>query len=48
MGHVYVGACNSYFAHPVCCAAAYATIKHILDIDLVKHVQVCVFTVYPA
>ena len=26
---------STYFAHPVCCAAGYATLKHIVDINLV-------------
>jgi len=29
----------TYIAHPVACAAAYETVKHIMDIDLVSHVQ---------
>ncbi|CAB9518434.1 phosphohydroxy-L-lysine phospho-lyase [Seminavis robusta] len=30
---------STYSAHPVCCAAAYATLQHILQIDLVEHVR---------
>ena len=34
-----VGYGSTYFAHPVCCAAAYATLKHILKTNLVSHVR---------
>ncbi|KNC78180.1 hypothetical protein SARC_09376 [Sphaeroforma arctica JP610] len=30
---------STYSAHPLSCAVAYATVKHILDIDLCTHVQ---------
>jgi adenosylmethionine-8-amino-7-oxononanoate aminotransferase len=29
----------TYVAHPVACAAAYETVKHIMEIDLVSHVK---------
>ena len=34
-----VGYGSTYFAHPVCCAAGYATLKHIVDTNLVDHVR---------
>ena len=34
-----VGYGSTYFAHPVCCAAAYATLKHILKTNLGSHVR---------
>jgi taurine---2-oxoglutarate transaminase len=30
---------STYFAHPVCCAAGYETVKHILEHDIVGQVQ---------
>jgi taurine--2-oxoglutarate transaminase len=34
-----VGYGSTYFAHPVCCAVAYATLQHILQTNLVAHVK---------
>jgi taurine---2-oxoglutarate transaminase len=34
-----IGYGSTYSAHPVCCAAAYATLQHILQINLVEHVK---------
>ncbi len=30
---------STYFAHPVCCAVAYETLKYTIDNDIVGHVQ---------
>ena len=34
-----VGYGSTYFAHPVCCAAAFANLTYILDIGLVDYVH---------
>jgi taurine---2-oxoglutarate transaminase len=34
-----IGYGSTYSAHPVCCAAAYATLQHVLQINLVEHVR---------
>ena len=34
-----VGYGSTYFAHPTCCAAAYATLQHIIQTNLVQHVK---------
>tara|TARA_B110000090_G_scaffold206117_1_gene254970 strand:+ start:170 stop:1738 length:1569 start_codon:yes stop_codon:yes gene_type:complete len=30
---------STYFAHPVCCAAGYETVKHVVEHDIVGHVK---------
>mgnify|MGYP003886567923 CR=1 FL=1 len=34
-----VGYGSTYFAHPMCCAVAYATIQYILENNIVAHVK---------
>jgi len=34
-----VGYGSTYFAHPMCCAAAYATVKHVVDTNVVGNVR---------
>lgn len=34
-----IGYGSTYFAHPMCCAVAYETVKYIIDQGVVQHVQ---------
>jgi len=34
-----IGYGSTYFAHPVCCAVAYATLQHVIQTNLVSHVK---------